>query len=152
MLPETIAPFTVQEFGVNGVFNSKNLVFCKTLNHDFAPMWTHNAPYCPKQEQIYLYSSCHNHLHPFWLHWLTRASCLDPWCTYCYHRISGNYIGLLCYSLWSWVIEIRLDCSKVSMLHLRPIRNVRKCCFYVSEPSLGICPCQRYLVRKFWQP
>ena len=46
--------------------------FSKIAMHDYkspilhiASMMTHNAPYCPKKEQYYRHTTCHNnHLHP----------------------------------------------------------------------------------------
>ena len=63
------------------IFIFKVTITAKSPILHFAPMRTHNIPYCPKQEQNYCHLACHNHSYPSrWLLFTTNCR-LGPRCT-----------------------------------------------------------------------
>ena len=131
-------------------FFSKIAITTKSSFFHGVPIWTQNIPWCPKQEQNWRHSACHNHFDPS--RWLLpiRNCCLVPCCTWYRHRTSSKCTGLPCCLVWFCATEICSNSGKLSISHLRPTLNVYEWCMNVNNNSLGLSPCQRYLEGFFW--
>ena len=89
------------------IFYLKNyhIITIKSPILHFAPMRSHNTPYCPEKGKNHFHLACYSHLYPSRWILLTKNCCLGPRYTYYYHKLSSNCTGLLFCSLLFCVLK-----------------------------------------------